>query len=346
MDENANSQIALPVSSRQLGAFIGGLLGQRRIISQDYEHIFVMDIPWIYNLIELINQRVKSQNDAQLVSCSIDLEFDNGKIISLDNSEVLRSYNDITDNISTGIRVDLSYIIMFPYKEIPERQDIVFIARSKIDVSDRSDGAYRRFRNFLLPIHSDQSQLMAMIRYTDLTWGEDILNLITNHISSKFSKPSGLIEALKFSFAGLVPLISMILGFWTAFYEIAKNRNNVNNILLENSKLFEIVDGNIESINSKINVIYKAMHAQYSSVEVGGFLLIISMFSTMMLSLFLIRIKRKSYVVLNERTRINMNSSERNRKTIMSIIFVGFALSIFASLISSFIYDKIEWIWK
>ena len=68
---DAEGAIMIPMDNRVLGEFIAGLLGQSRLMKRRFtDRRFEIDINWLLNLDQIVDQRLASQNQAKLVSFS------------------------------------------------------------------------------------------------------------------------------------------------------------------------------------------------------------------------------------------------------------------------------------
>lgn len=166
-----STEIAIPLDPKILGEFIANLLGQRRSIEQMFgDRRFEIDMDWLLNLDQVIEQRIIAQNTGTLVSFSTTIYFANGRSLTLEGREAFRSYNDMSNDISVGIDMKWSYLIKFPLAKIPEKQEIRFVAFTKREVVYRQ--LDRKLSRSFVTFDSDQERLGYFIQFTDVTWGE------------------------------------------------------------------------------------------------------------------------------------------------------------------------------
>lgn len=177
-----STQIAIPTDAQKLGEFIASLLGQPRIIEQRFrDRRFVIDTNWLLNLDQIIEQRLTAQNQGKLVSFCVRIYFANGKVLSLGSHQAFRSFNDLSNEIAVGLDLRWTHLIKFPLAELPEKQEIRFLA-----FTDRSIREFQSItkeqRKLFLSSNAEKESLSISIRSTNVTWGEDLHSQISKYI--------------------------------------------------------------------------------------------------------------------------------------------------------------------
>lgn len=122
--ESRRKAIKIPVDDVGLGAFISGLLGQPQSIQRELSGTFDIDHAWLVNVHYLIQQRIQQQNIASIVDFSAVIFFQNGLSRKLTSFESFQSYSEPKPLVSKGVKLKWTYLIQFPGKNIPERQEI------------------------------------------------------------------------------------------------------------------------------------------------------------------------------------------------------------------------------
>jgi hypothetical protein len=180
--------VSMTVPGRDLGEFLASMLGQRRTVRQRFDARFTIDLNWILQATDLITQRIASQNVSSLIAFSAKLSFKNGRSVELSSIDQLRSYFDGSDDISYAFAMRMSYLVNFPYRSEPEKQDIVLFASAGTATIESRLNTPSRFRSVLLPLQVDESALWMTVYHTDISFAEDIISLVSSAVVSRFPK--------------------------------------------------------------------------------------------------------------------------------------------------------------
>ncbi len=350
-DGSGTELVTLQMPGKDLGEFLASMLGQRRSVTKELHYIFTIDLNWIINLVELISQRISAQNKGDLISFDAAISYKEGKRVELTNINQLKYYSDVSNDISTSIRINFTYLLNFPYKETPERQDIEFFASSAgtdAEYSSRGEESYKKLRKILIPLNQDKSVMMLEVRHTDLTWGEDVINLISNHVDASFTKTGGVWDTLRLITAASSPLLGLLMGSILIANTENIYRNTKLEILKNYSKVFENSPGTLQSIEQKLNVLFKYYQDMETSRGFGLVGLLLAMMSPIFVVAFLFliyRIRSNSYVVLNKATEKFVLRSKKFKKIVVTTLLSGVTLSIVTGIISSSLYEKLPKIW-
>ncbi len=127
-DDDANSVISIPVGKKDLGSFICNLLGQKQSLERTYDVVFEVDHPWLMNLHDMIDQRISQQANSNLINFSAVVYFENGSKRTITTVDAFRSYHETRPNISNGVKIVWEYLVHFPNRPHPEKQQISFSA--------------------------------------------------------------------------------------------------------------------------------------------------------------------------------------------------------------------------
>jgi hypothetical protein len=194
---NENRALVIPLDDpKSLGDFILGLLGQRRSIEQRFDdRWFFIDLNWLWNLDDIIEQRISAQNIGSLVSFSAENFFEDGRITRLTSRQAFRAYHDVSTRVAVGIDISWTYLIKFPNSKTPERQEIRFRAFTDNRAVTEKPPAKASKGFFKSTDHVEE--LFFSVSFSDLTWGEDISNHMSAFISSKTSRHGWMTRLIK-----------------------------------------------------------------------------------------------------------------------------------------------------
>ncbi|MDQ2078903.1 hypothetical protein RA307_01805 [Xanthobacteraceae bacterium Astr-EGSB] len=341
--EEASNQIALQLETRALGEFIANLLGQRRSIERSFQdRRFEIDLNWLINLDQIIEQRLAAQNEAHIVSFSAAFYFANGKILSLESRSDFRSLNDMSNELSVGIDLKWSYLIKFPLNKQPEKQELRFVAfTDKSAVEKKLDNPSSRT---FLAFDGEKEKLAYSIGFTDVTWGEDLSSHIANYIVSRTEEISRwkieirrIRNVVLFPLATLLGLISMIWGFSSTLplqsIELSTKYGPLTEVLARlkepNDKLDFLIEATAARLAIEIPIWQPFGRAILSIVVLSG--------------LFWLAIIRKaSFISINNYSQRYLERYGKNYDIIKYSISLALIVGTVASIFASRIYDAIR----
>ena len=116
--------VALPCTSDDFGRFLGSLLGKPQTISGSERGAFEIRREDISNSYHLVIQRVKQQNDAQLLQFTVRLVFDDNSSVLLNSLDDFLTYSEVRPIVPTQAHLSWSFIVKFQDRSHPEKQEI------------------------------------------------------------------------------------------------------------------------------------------------------------------------------------------------------------------------------
>jgi hypothetical protein len=218
--------VILPCSPDQFREFIAGLLGQPQTIRRFLPAPFEVTKDDAINLFHLLDQRLSSQNDATLIQFTASLRYDDNSSVVLNSFEDFYAYNEVKPLVSDGLDLNWTYLIQFPNKTVPEKQNI--------DVTFSSEHHHRPPHVFI-EYERLGSGISIQIQHTARTWGVDIDALLTGHlkllekqipwsrrIANKYSGQIGFLSAATAILVGLVLSYLVADHFSVAYLALAQ----------------------------------------------------------------------------------------------------------------------------
>jgi hypothetical protein len=104
------------------------------------------------------------------------------------------AFRDLSTAETVGVELTWTIIVRFPGSNVPEKQEIRFVARTdNLNKTERQKNRYRAFAE-LLELRDEE--VLADIYYSNITWGEDLLQLIAGHIATFFKPRNNILFAL------------------------------------------------------------------------------------------------------------------------------------------------------
>jgi hypothetical protein len=327
--------VSIPVEEGDLGAFISGLLGQPQSIQREILGTIDVDHTWLMNVHYIIQQRIHQQHNASLVAFSAEIFYKDGLSRKLTSIESFKTYSEPKSLISTGVKLKWTYLIYFPGKRIPERQELSLFVSEKITI-----------HNYLFPlfsrrIHKSKPGIRYQIDHTERTWGDDMENLLREHIKSCFKNRSPFLEFVQ----GIAPLIGITSIFALLFGNIILSslteKRIYENAAEKFAKLQIPTDNLFLEIRGKIDFL---ISIQDTILKKGGNPGLYVVFIFIMVFIFLASIvyltdyEEPSFVIVTDAAIKNRAMVLKKKHRGLVISLVSFTCSITAGVIANYIY--------
>src|SRR5712691_8863385 len=116
--------VMIPCAQEDFAKFISGLLGKRQTLSRLHRAPFDVSRKEIENTYHLVHQRVTQQNEASLVQFTVRIVYDDDSSVLLNSFDDFLHYNEIRPLASIGAHLSWTYLIRFPDRKSPEKQEI------------------------------------------------------------------------------------------------------------------------------------------------------------------------------------------------------------------------------
>lgn len=317
----------ITIARRDFADFIKGLLGQPRSVEQEYQLTFKIDHDWISDLDHIIDQRITNQHDASLVDFSCKFFFADGQIYTVTTKDAFRNFGTKSDVLSNGIEIIWTYLVKFPGKTIPEKQEILFSA--KTESARRKD--LPKILAFDIPF-PDPGLLRVKIMYTELTWGQDLLTHISSKIQRNFKRLSIIqeyVRPLTILFAPIVWFLSLVSLF--AIPELTRHtavQHSREQVLLQVNKATEFSDLVLKKLDYLMQE-YLVSTSFFSLPNMAAFAGIILF--NVAIFLFIIR-RSRNFVILNEKTKIAYEDYKGRQRNQFIAALITFTLGVASSI--------------
>ena len=120
----------------------------------------------------------RQQNHATLTAFNTTIYYVNSMTRSVTSIEAFEHFSETKNIKSQGIKIIWTYLINFPGKQIPEKQEISLYASEKAPTGSRPEDPMRR----MFSSKHKLGMISYCIRHTERTWGDDIESLLKNEI--------------------------------------------------------------------------------------------------------------------------------------------------------------------
>ncbi|WP_417781771.1 hypothetical protein [Stutzerimonas xanthomarina] len=314
--------INLPLKKRELGSFITSLLGQQQSIDRALAVDFDIDHAWLVNLHELLNQRICQQAAASLVDFVANVYFEGGLKRTITSIEAFKGYVETKNELSVGVTLHWNYLIQFPGKSYPEKQEITFVARVKPD--KKSAGHEIGFFSSLVVqvVSETENRFIGYeISHTERTWGDDVDGLIANQLNKVVRREGGLTAALYTCFRwGLAFGMFILLAIYPLYLATNSSETTIATLYAEYQAI-PVEPASLETVTAKLDVIANILNRNAERAKgVYSFALTFLAPFAMFLILKFTRKTAYSFIVLNaidEARRTNMLAKENRSLFVM-----------------------------
>jgi hypothetical protein len=336
--------ISLPYDEQQFKEFLLSLLGRPQTLEKRIHGEFNIEKNDVLNFYHLLDQRIHQQNKAQLILFNAKIYFrekpNKDSYMPDESSHLLtsfpelESYNETRPLISEAILLSWTYLIQFPGKNTPEKQEIDVFIGTAGDFIDDSDlqriAALRKIRN---------ATFKLAVRCTARTWGIDVIELFTReaHILIKsedklkksINKNSGwigFVTSLSFW------LISLIVANSYTSRLVSKDLTNFNELISQNpqtEKLIVFLTNYLIVNNNSPRILFIVSYLLFMtviSIVVGIF---ISSKGT---------INRKSFLLLTREALKERSKFIKSENRDWFIFWLSIPVSLILNIIASYLF--------
>ena len=259
----------------------------------------------------MIYQRIRSQNKGELIQFIAKISYNDKSMVTLNSINDFVTYNEIKQVIPNAIHLSWTYLIQFPDKEYPEKQ--------QISVSFISGKAYSRITEFDIVTSriggpNRGGIVQYNIKHTSRSWGVDIENLLTNHINTILDKQKqivGFIKNNKFVISAISSLCITYglvrIGFKYISHLKEVNLIDVNTAL---NKLGSDLNGKVNYLTKYIAMEQVNKYADYKLYLIlGGIIVFIILLAFIHESL---DVTEESHILLTEEAKKYQKLSKEN----------------------------------
>jgi hypothetical protein len=330
--------IRLPYKEDQFKEFITGLLGEPQSIDGRILGKFSITITELENLHQLIYQRIISQNKGQLIQFIAKIAYDNKSMVTLNSLNDFVTYNEIKPVIPNAVYLTWTYLIQFPDKDYPEKQ--------QINVSFISKEFYRKYTPMYIMIGSVANAMSRgvveyKIEHTSRSWGIDIENLLTNQINTIMEKPKKTLEFIKNnSFAiSVISSLGITYGLFMIGYKYIYHLKDIN---LRNVNI--ILDKLGTDLNGKLNYLTEYVVSgkvnRYSDLMATLYLVSIIAFTIMLVWINTsLDITEESYILLTEKAKEKKKQGEKQIRKQWRMFLFTLITGVLTGVAGNFLYS-------
>jgi hypothetical protein len=335
-DNASQEAVAFPATPEKIGKFISGLLGQPQTISREISAIFDVDLSWFNHIHAVIEQRIKQQNEAARTAFRAKIFYDGDLTRTVESVEGLQHFAETKKVRSTGIELHWSYVIKFPGKDLPEKQEITLRVEEKGTEFVTIGLQPSKIRQTSTP-----GRITYSVSHTERTWGDDIETILRQEIELITKKTKWYENYFESAFM-ILGLIFLVGGF--LFPDYMNDRLQTQALTKIQPEISQISDPQVFAkldTSKKLDLIAQFVNPANAVPKVGIKYRIVSAvagFALLSMCIFWSEIRRASHVVLTKEAELHRALVLEKEKRRFLMILISFAVSIAAGVLGNYAY--------
>ncbi|WP_122689400.1 hypothetical protein [Pseudomonas viridiflava] len=342
-DDNEKLSISLPLRKRDLGSFISNLLGQQQSFQRLMTTQFDIDHDWLINLHELLHQRIKQQSDSTLIEFVAQIHFESGLKRTITTADSFNAYVETKKESVVAITLLWSYLVQFPERAFPDKQEITFHARIRRNEQSKQERKTSPIIHYIVEsilAESERSFMTYSISHTERTWGDDIEALIANHMEKVIRDEMGFTKKI---YNILRWTLAIGVFFFLMLYPMYHLTSNTASIISELSAQYQVLDADPQSIallSKKLDITAKMVEA--IGIKDRAAYLAAMIFLAPFLAPFLLKVSRKnlhSFIVLSKHDKSKREKLLKKENNSIKITIASYIFAILAGILGNYGYS-------
>jgi len=250
----------------------------------------------------------------------------------------------MSNEIAVGLDLRWAHLIKFPLADLPEKQEIRFLAFTDRSIREFQSTTKEQRKRFLSS-SAEKESLFISIRATDVTWGEDLHSHISKYILGRTEGiPKWKTTIRKWRTTSLVPLSALLsmsivlVGMLTSLYDRSRKltgqfgQSDTLKSATEHEKLDFLIQLTLARMrldDFPIDAVLRGIAATIAFIT---------------LYLFLIY-RKSSFISINAYSDQYLHDYGKNYDFIRFGILGGAIVSVVSGIFSNRIYDYLKTLW-
>lgn len=338
--EVASQVVSVPIDKKTLGDFISGLLGQPQTLERVFDSAFSIDHSWLLHLCSLILQRLTQQNAPEPLSFEATINYREGYVRKISSYPAFEHFSETQNIVCVSLRINMFFLIQFPSKAVPERQELILEFKAKETSSSLMESFFNRAQ--------ESGKFRIEIRHTERTWADDILHLVSKEFEGVQTKDGDLKNWMRKAFIPysilLFPVSMMaaiILDLWGKSETKAFWRTRIESLVSGSNS-------DLQALHQKVDILL-GKEREGASGSFGGLFGYDALFAIAMavagavviLAIALAR-PSPSFIVMSKATENYRNATLVKLKRRNLLLLGSMVLSVVLGVLGNYIYDKIK----
>ncbi|GHX14138.1 hypothetical protein VCSRO60_3549 [Vibrio cholerae] len=334
-DQSDDEQfVQVPIKKKDFGDFITNLLGQPEVIRDKKIGSYEASFEWLVHVHHLLDQRIKQQSRATLVDFSALFNYRDAPERKLSSIDAFLAFNEAKIVTTKGVKLTWTYLVEFPNKPTPEKQEI-----SLTLLTDRTEVVHLGGTKVLRQTTNENGIAAYSISHTQRTWGDDIQNLLDKEIDSIFKKETKLEKFLSRT------VVLVALAFFTAGLVVP---DYIENLILERqlAVLFaDYVKDGITltdlSVADKLSLVLEIVNPSNNISTTSGWYKGLSFIGGLALGMFTLYIfdrDKPSYITVTNEDKNFKDKCNTSSKTQFIKKLVSFGFAVATGVAANYVY--------
>lgn len=324
--------VLLPCTPETFADFVSGLLGAPQTIERHIFHPFELRLRDIENTFHLVDQRVRQQNEASLLQFAAKIYYDDNSSVLVASLSDLLHYNEVRPIVSKGVHLTWVYLVRFPDKSVPEKQQIDLTFRAWIVEVAAEDLVFMRHR---APAH--RGSITLRIAHTARSWGVDLESLITNHLHSLFVEEN-LVKRFAHRHSGKIGFLAFALVFFTLIIGSYATTQHFNATLVSQAEAQFA-----KPVSAKLDYLIRQLASGSSSTADSWFaiMLIVSVIVAGAVTIWIITLadsQRPSFVLLSRQAELSRAKALKKLERKWLMFLLSTLVAILAGVTGNWIF--------
>ena len=333
------STIVIPCDPKDFGGFISSLLGKPQSIDRRIKGPYEVNKDDIRNLHALVIQRVLIQNNASITYFTTLASYSDGSSVRLNSLEDFLSYAEIKPLISTDLSLEWSFLVEFPGRKIPEKQQI---GVSFITFREYEDDSTVIDHSYMARYAPDS--IILKISHTDRTWGADLENLISNHLRGLLTPDSKWRKTIqrRANLIGIALGAIVIIGSLYAVSSAVKRTTDYLSAFSPTNPLSEI-----ETLRILLEFSKSGVWDQFTLYSIG--FVVVGIMAGMIVGSFAtssIERTKRSYVLLTKKSEEQRDRDLKSRSRGIYYLLGCALLTVLLGVISNYVFSFSLRVWS
>jgi len=337
-----DNEVVLTLNRNLLAPFIEKVLGGEHEIKKTYIDSFCIDKEWTIQLCDIIDQRIIYQNNGKPVGFRFTIKLSNGMERTLSDISQFKSFYETYNYDVIEIRLNLKYLVSFNVEDVPKIQTISILISKKAYSKKTIGYLHQKINDLSFP----EGKIEILVESTQRTFGDDIINMIDTHLSSRLTKTSTY-ETARFLIS-LIAIISIIISAILFQGKVGMSIFNDGLKTLEEN-FNKISDATVISIHEKLSILFEYLikKENISIIEpVFNLAYTIGITISCLLIFFLSIPHSQSFIIFTEKSKEMHDRYTKKKGKITAAIIFLIAIPISINIFSSYIVNIISPLWE